>query len=159
MREVRQDTRRQKSLYQAEDVLPSINAPQRTAQVGKPSVQIGIEHWMVVGENALRQRVGQSVVPQKLLASVPPNHAREQQDQQRGPAGVDDCANFTMPPNAYVCGMPENAMSHKLSNHPAWTCRGTSTVLLRPARNRSIRWSPSINAAQKKAMCPRTWTK
>lgn len=64
-----------------------------------------------------------------------------------------------MPPNAYVCGMPENAMSHKLSNHPAWTCRGTSTVLLRPARNRSIRQSPSINAAQKKAMCPKTWTK
>lgn len=49
---------------------------------------------MVVGENALRQRVGQSVVLQKLLASVPPNHAREQQDQQRGPAGVDDCAQF-----------------------------------------------------------------
>ncbi len=94
MREARQDTRRQKSLYQAEDVLPSINAPQRTAQVGKPSVQIGIEHWMVVGENAHRQRVGQSVVLQKLLAGIPPNHAREQQDQQRGPTGVDDCAQF-----------------------------------------------------------------
>lgn len=29
--------------------------------------------------------------------------------------------SFMMSPNAYVCGMPENAMSHKLSNHPAWS--------------------------------------
>ena len=40
--------------------------------------------------------------------------------------------SFTIPPNSYVCGMPENAMSHKLSNHPAWLRRGTSTAPLRP---------------------------
>lgn len=49
---------------------------------------------MVVGDDAARQGIGQSVVLQKLLASIPPDHAREQQDQQRGPTGVDDCAQF-----------------------------------------------------------------
>ena len=94
MREARQGARRQKRLYQAEGVHPSINASQRTAQVGKPSVQIGIDHRMVVGDDAFRQGIGQAVVLQELLASIPPDHAWEQQDQQRRPAGVDDCAQF-----------------------------------------------------------------
>ena len=38
--------------------------------------------------------LGKPLYCKKLLASIPPDHAREQQDQQRGPTGVDDCAQF-----------------------------------------------------------------
>ena len=72
--------------------------------------------------------LGKPLYCKKLLASIPPDHAREQQDQQRGPTGVDDCAQFY---DAAECVRLRDARER----HVAQVVKPSSMVLPRDVNN------------------------